>query len=144
MQKLILVSGKEIPVKNVVRWQGKEMIDISIAESDLVANGLDFSTVLELLKDAAETAEMKLVNDADVLENAYYAYSKLDSYSVAYDEISSNSADLSSEEEETAEVSKDTVITVSIKKLSDLEQQVANNTDMLESVTVAIASMMGV
>ena len=140
MQKLILASGKKIPVKNVVRWQSKEMIDVSISESDLSANGLEFSAVLELLKDSAETAEMKLVNDAEVLENVYYAYSKLDSYNVAYDQNSNNDAGLSSEEKESAE---DTIITVSIKKLPDLEQQVANNTDMLESVTVAIASMMG-
>ena len=143
MQKLILASGKKIPVKNVVRWQSKEMIDVSISESDLSANGLEFSAVLELLKDSAETAEMKLVNDAEVLENVPYAYSKLDSYNVAYDQNSNNDAGLSSEEKESAEEPKDTIITVSIKKLSDLEQQVANNTDMLESVTVAIASMMG-
>ena len=78
-----------------------------------------------------------------MLENVYYAYSKLDSYNVAYDQNSNNDAGLSSEEKESAEEPKDTIITVSIKKLSDLEQQVANNTDMLESVTVAIASMMG-
>lgn len=143
MQKLILASGKAIPVKNVTRWQNKEMLDISIADSELVANNLELSDVLELLKDNTETSEMKLINDADVVENVYYDYSKLDSYNVAYDQISSGYTDAASEEDAEEETTKDTIIIASIKKLSDLERQVANNTEMVEAVTVAIASMMG-
>lgn len=148
MQKLVLTSGKTVPVKNVTRWQNKEMIEISISNSELIANNLEFSEVLNLLKDHVETAEMKLINDAEVVENVYYDYSKLDSYNVAYDQVL-NYAGTDLEEDESTETeaetnaSKDTIITVSIKKLSDLERQVANNTEMVEAVTVAIASMMG-
>lgn len=139
MQKLILVSGKEIPVKNVMRWSSKESLEVSIVESELASSGLDLSAVLTLLKDSAETAEMKLVNDAGILENVYYNYSKLDGYSVAYDQTIS--ADVS-ETEETSDV-KETVIFININQLSDLEQQVASNTEMVEAMTVAIATMMG-
>ncbi len=139
MQKLILVSGKEIPVKNVMRWSSKESLEVSIVESELASSGLDLSAVLALLKDSAETAEMKLVNDAGILENVYYNYSKLDGYSVAYDRTISADA---SDTEETSDV-KETVIVINIKQLSDLEQQVASNTEMVEAMTVAIATMMG-
>lgn len=139
MQKLILVSGKEIPVKNVMRWSSKESLEVSIVESELASCGLDLSTVLTLLKDSAETAEMKLVNDADILENVYYNYSKLDGYSVTYDQTISANV---SEPEETSDV-KETVIVINIKQLSNLEQQVASNTEMVEAMTVAIATMMG-
>lgn len=139
MQKLILVSGKEIPVKNVMRWSSKESLEVSIVESELASCGLDHSTVLTLLKDSAETAEMKLVNDADILENVYYNYSKLDGYSVTYDQTISANV---SEPEETSDV-KETVIVINIKQLSNLEQQVASNTEMVEAMTVAIATMMG-
>lgn len=148
MQKLVLTSGKTVPVKNVTRWQNKEMIEISISNSELIANNLEFSEVLNLLKDHVETAEMKLINDAEVVENVYYYYSKLDSYNVAYDQVLNYAGtdleeDGSTETEAETNASKDTIITVSIKKLSDLERQVANNTEMVEAVTVAIASMMG-
>ena len=148
MQKLVLTSGKTVPVKNVTRWQNKEMIEISISNSELIANNLELSEVLNLLKDHVETAEMKLINDAEVVENVYYDYSKLDSYNVAYDQVLNYAGtDLeeagSTETEAETNASKDTIITVSIKKLSDLERQVANNTEMVEAVTVAIASMMG-
>lgn len=139
MQKLILVSGKEIPVKNVMRWSSKESLEVNIVESELASCGLDLSTVLTLLKDSAETAEMKLVNDADILENVYYNYSKLDGYSVTYDQTISANV---SEPEETSDV-KETVIVINIKQLSNLEQQVASNTEMVEAMTVAIATMMG-
>jgi len=139
MPKLILVSGKEIPVKNVMRWSSKESLEVSIVESELASCGLDLSIVLTLLKDSAETAEMKLVNDAGILENVYYNYSKLDGYSVTYDQTIS--ADVS-EPEETSDV-KETVIVINIKQLSNLEQQVASNTEMVEAMTVAIATMMG-
>lgn len=139
MQKLILVSGKEIPVKNVMRWSSKESLEVSIVESELASCGLNLSTVLTLLKDSAETAEMKLVNDADILENVYYNYSKLDGYSVTYDQTISANV---SEPEETSDV-KETVIVINIKQLSNLEQQVASNTEMVEAMTVAIATMMG-
>lgn len=36
MQKLILASGKKIPVKNVVRWQSKEMIDVTAEDNGTV------------------------------------------------------------------------------------------------------------
>ena len=101
MPKLILVSGKEIPVKNVMRWSSKESLEVSIVESELASCGLDLSIVLTLLKDSAETAEMKLVNDAGILENVYYNYSKLDGYSVTYDQTIS--ADVR-EPEETSDV----------------------------------------
>lgn len=148
MQKLVLTSGKTVPVKNVTRWQNKEMIEISISNSELIANSLELSEVLNLLKDHVETAEMKLINDAEVVENVYYDYSKLDSYNVAYDQVLNYAGtdleeDGSTETEAETNASKDTIITVSIKKLSDLERQVANNTEMVEAVTVAIASMMG-
>ena len=148
MQKLVLTSGKTVPVKNVTRWQNKEMIEISISNSELIANSLELSEVLNLLKDHVETAEMKLINDAEVVENVYYDYSKLDSYNVAYDQVLNYAGtdleeDGSTETEAETNASKDTIITVSIKKLSDLERQVANNTEMVEVVTVAIASMMG-
>ena len=148
MQKLVLTSGKTVPVKNVTRWQNKEMIEISISNSELIANNLELSEVLNLLKDHVETAEMKLINDAEVVENVYYDYSKLDSYNVAYDQVLNYAGtdleeDGSTETEAETNASKDTIITVSIKKLSDLERQVANNTEMVEVVTVAIASMMG-
>lgn len=148
MQKLVLTSGKTVPVKNVTRWQNKEMIEISISNSELIANNLELSEVLNLLKDHVETAEMKLINDAEVVENVYYDYSKLDSYNVAYDQVLNYAGtdleeDGSTETEAETNASKDTIITVSIKKLSDLERQVANNTEMVEAVTVAIASMMG-
>lgn len=148
MQKLVLTSGKTVPVKNVTRWQNKEMIEISISNSELIANNLEFSEVLNLLKDHVETVEMKLINDAEVVENVYYYYSKLDSYNVAYDQVLNYAGtdleeDGSTETEAETNASKDTIITVSIKKLSDLERQVANNTEMVEAVTVAIASMMG-
>lgn len=148
MQKLVLTSGKTVPVKNVTRWQNKEMIEISISNSELIANNLELSEVLNLLKDHVETAEIKLINDAEVVENVYYDYSKLDSYNVAYDQVLNyTGTDLeeagSTETEAETNASKDTIITVSIKKLSDLERQVANNTEMVEAVTVAIASMMG-
>ena len=136
MQKLILVSGKKIPVKNVMRWSSRESLEVSIVESELASSGLDLSAVLTLLKDSAETAEMKLVNDAGILENVYYNYSKLDGYSVAYDQTNV------SETEETSDV-KETVIVINIKQLSNLEQQVASNTEMVEAMTVAIATMMG-
>ena len=136
MQKLIMVSGKEIPVKNVMRWSSRESLEVSIVESELASSGLDLSAVLTLLKDSAETAEMKLVNDAGILENIYYNYSKLDGYSVAYDQTNV------SETEETSDV-KETVIVINIKQLSNLEQQVASNTEMVEAMTVAIATMMG-
>lgn len=139
MPKLILVSGKEITVKNVMRWSSKESLEVSIVESELASCGLDLSIVLTLLKDSAETAEMKLVNDAGILENVYYNYSKLDGYSVTYDQTIS--ADVS-EPEETSDV-KETVIVINIKQLSNLEQQVASNTEMVEAMTVAIATMMG-
>ncbi len=139
MPKLILVSGKEIPVKNVMHWSSKESLEVSIVESELASCGLDLSIVLTLLKDSAETAEMKLVNDAGILENVYYNYSKLDGYSVTYDQTIS--ADVS-EPEETSDV-KETVIVINIKQLSNLEQQVASNTEMVEAMTVAIATMMG-
>lgn len=139
MPKLILVSGKEIPVKNVMRWSSKESLEVSIVESELASCGLDLSIVLTLLKDSAETAEMKLVNDAGILENVYYNYSKLEGYSVTYDQTIS--ADVS-EPEETSDV-KETVIVINIKQLSNLEQQVASNTEMVEAMTVAIATMMG-
>ena len=115
MPKLILVSGKEIPVKNVMRWSSKESLEVSIVESELASCGLDLSIVLTLLKDSAETAEMKLVNDAGILENVYYNYSKLDGYSVTYDQTIS--ADVS-EPEETSDV-KETVIVINIKQLSN-------------------------
>lgn len=148
MQKLVLTSGKTVPVKNVTRWQNKEMIEISISNSELIANNLELSEVLNLLKDHVETAEMKLINDAEVVENVYYDYSKLDSYNVAYDQVLNYAGtdleeDGSTETEAETNASKDTIITVSIKMLSDLERQVANNTEMVEAVTVAIASMMG-
>ena len=148
MQKLVLTSGKTVPVKNVTRWQNKEMIEISISNSELIANNLELSEVLNLLKDHVETAEMKLINDAEVVENVYYDYSKLDSYNVAYNQVLNYAGtdleeDGSTETEAETNASKDTIITVSIKKLSDLERQVANNTEMVEAVTVAIASMMG-
>lgn len=148
MHKLVLTSGKTVPVKNVTRWQNKEMIEISISNSELIANNLELSEVLNLLKDHVETAEMKLINDAEVVENVYYDYSKLDSYNVAYDQVLNYAGtdleeDGSTETEAETNASKDTIITVSIKKLSDLERQVANNTEMVEAVTVAIASMMG-
>ena len=148
MQKLVLTSGKTVPVKNVTRWQNKEMIEISISNSELIANNLELSEVLNLLKDHVETAEMKLINDAEVVENVYYDYSKLGSYNVAYDQVLNYAGtdleeDGSTETEAETNASKDTIITVSIKKLSDLERQVANNTEMVEAVTVAIASMMG-
>ena len=148
MQKLVLTSGKTVPVKNVTRWQNKEMIEISISNSELIANNLELSEVLNLLKDHVETAEMKLINDAEVVENVYYDYSKLDSYNVAYDQVLNYAGtdleeDGSTETEAETNASKDTIITVSIKKLSDLERQVANNTEMVEAVTVAIASRMG-
>ena len=148
MQKLVLTSGKTVPVKNVTRWQNNEMIEISISNSELIANNLELSEVLNLLKDHVETAEMKLINDAEVVENVYYDYSKLDSYNVAYDQVLNYAGtdleeDGSTETEAETNASKDTIITVSIKKLSDLERQVANNTEMVEAVTVAIASMMG-
>lgn len=148
MQKLVLTSGKTVPVKNVTRWQNKEMIEISISNSELIANNLELSEVLNLLKDHVETAEMKLINDAEVVENVYYDYSKLDSYNVAYDQVLNYAGtdleeDGSTETEAETNASKDTIITVSIKKLSDLGRQVANNTEMVEAVTVAIASMMG-
>lgn len=148
MQKLVLTSGKTVPVKNVTRWPNKEMIEISISNSELIANNLELSEVLNLLKDHVETAEMKLINDAEVVENVYYDYSKLDSYNVAYDQVLNYAGtdleeDGSTETEAETNASKDTIITVSIKKLSDLERQVANNTEMVEAVTVAIASMMG-
>ena len=38
---------------------------------------------------------------------------------------------------------KETVIVINIKQLSNLEQQVASNTEMVEAMTVAIATMMG-
>ena len=79
---------------------------------------------------------MKLVNDAGILANVYYNYSKLDGYSVAYDQTNV------SETEEISDV-KETVIVINIKQLSDLEQQVASNTEMVEAMTVAIATMMG-
>ena len=139
MPKLILVSEKEIPVKNVMHWSSKESLEVSIVESELASCGLDLSIVLTLLKDSAETAEMKLVNDAGILENVYYNYSKLDGYSVTYDQTIS--ADVS-EPEETSDV-KETVIVINIKQLSNLEQQVASNTEMVEAMTVAIATMMG-
>lgn len=148
MEKLVLTSGKTVPVKNVTRWQNKEMIEISISNSELIANNLELSEVLNLLKDHVETAEMKLINDAEVVENVYYDYSKLDSYNVAYDQVLNYAGtdleeDGSTETEAETNASKDTIITVLIKKLSDLERQVANNTEMVEAVTVAIASMMG-
>ena len=72
----------------------------------------------------------------------------MDSYNVAYDQVLNYAGtdleeDGSTETEAETNASKDTIITVSIKKLSDLERQVANNTEMVEAVTVAIASMMG-
>ena len=56
----------------------------------------------------------------------------MDSYNVAYDQISSGYTDAASEEDAEEETTKDTIIIASIKKLSDLERQVANNTEMVE------------
>jgi hypothetical protein len=82
MQKLVLTSGKTVPVKNVTRWQNKEMIEISISNSELIANNLEFSEVLNLLKDHVETVEMKLINDAE--GSRYVSYSKNNNLKLAY------------------------------------------------------------
>ena len=63
----------------------------------------------------------------------------MDGYSVTYDQTISANV---SEPEETSDV-KETVIVINIKQLSNLEQQVASNTEMVEAMTVAIATMMG-
>lgn len=165
MQYIFTKNGKKIPFYNIRKIVDSNnqpvSIMISFRESELVGKKLTIMSLIELMKDTTEIAELSAYTEFDILLNTYHNYSKLDETSCKYGYLISpyipaiepkeaqvdkegNILIPATEGAEAVPEIRDTLLTVILLKQNDLEVRVNDTSKTVDAIAVAIAEMMGV
>lgn len=147
MQYILTKTGKRIPFQNVRKVTDSNNLPVSlialVRETELQAAGFTDESLKATLKNPEETIELATYNQAGALLNTYYKYSKLDEISCKYDYLISPYVPAIEDSDEIPEV-RDTVLTVTLLKQSELESKVADTSKTVDAMAIAMAEMMGV
>lgn len=161
MQYILTKKEKEIPFYNIRKTVNSSKQPIAVIVtfrgSEIESKGI---LLEEVMRDPKETLELKTYNEAGILMNTYYGYSKLDEVSYKYDCLISPyvpaveaTEEVVDEEgniitpattgnDEIPEV-RDTLITITLLKKDDLESKIENTNETVNAMVVAMAQIMG-
>ena len=147
MQNILTKKEKEIPFYNIRKTvdSSKQPIAIIVTfrGSELESNEI---LLEEVMQDPEETQELKIYNEAGILMNTYYGYTKLDEVSYKYDCLISpyvpaiEAAIAGSKE--IPEV-RDKLVTITLLKKDDLECKIEDTNETVNAMAVAMAKMIG-
>lgn len=164
MQKLITISGIQIPIYQIMRHPTAPSLEIKIRESEL---SVSQDALIGILKNSEDLSILTLKTIDGVFMNQYHNYSLMDTYSVKYGYVIQRAVDavegipavdavLDEEgnviQEAIPEVPAvpevpeivDNLITVYLLQKSALEIQVESTTQLVDAMSVAIANILGV
>lgn len=161
MQYILTKKEKEIPFYNIRKTVNSSKQPIAVIITFRGSELESKETLLEeVMQDPAETQELKTYNEAGIQMNTYYGYSKLDEVSYKYDCLISPyvpvveaTEEVVDEEgniitpaiagsEEIPEV-RDTLVTITLLKMDDLESKIENTNETVNAIAVAMAQIMG-
>lgn len=158
MQKLITSSGKNISIFHIIRHQTTPSLEVKILESSLTI-GQD--ALMAILRTPYELSRLTLKTEDDVFMNQYQNYSKMDTYSVKHNYVVKHAVDTVPATEEMLDEEGnviqeatpaipavpevvDNLITIFLLQRSEMENQIENNTLLVDAMSIAIAEILGV
>ncbi len=161
MQYILTKKEKKVPFYNIRKTVNSSRqplaVIVTFRGSEIESDGI---LMEEVMQDLKETMELKAYNEAGILMNTYFCYSKLDEVNYKYDCLISSYVpaieaveEVVDEEgnvitpaiagsEEIPEV-RDTLISVTLLKSDDLEQKIEDTNKTVNAVAVAMAKIMG-
>ena len=161
MQYILTKKEKEIPFYNIRKTVNSSKQPIAVIVtfrgSEIESKGI---LLEEVMRDPEETMELKTYNEAGILMNTYYGYSKLDEMSYKYNCLISPYVPAIEEVEEVVDEEgniitpavagseeipevRDTLITITLLKKDDLENKIENTNETVNAMAVAMAKIMG-
>lgn len=161
MQNILTKKEKEIPFYNIRKTvdSSKQPIAIIVTfrGSELESNEI---LLEEVMQDPEETQELKIYNEAGILMNTYYGYTKLDEVSYKYDCLISPYVPAIEAVEEVVDEEgniitpaiagskeipevRDKLVTITLLKKDDLECKIEDTNETVNAMAVAMAKMIG-
>lgn len=165
MQYILTKNNNRLPFYNIRKVTDNNnqpiSIVISFRESELLTANYTITSLIDLMKDATTIGELSTYSESNILLNTYHSYSKLDETSCRYKYLISPYIPAVEPQEEQVDEDgnvvipaiegteavpevRDTLLTVTLLKQSDLEVKIDDTSKTVDAIAVAIAEIMGV